>query len=206
MRSEHSSCHAERSEGSAARAEHLFRARILRCAQNDNQVGVTSHTARQDAPRGEAHYTGRSSTIPCHPQSATHYSPLTIHYSFLAYTPLVVEIRLIGVRGVGEVRPGDEPAALLVEAFERQGERFQSGDVLVVTQKIVSKAEGRLVDLRTVEPSPFARAIAPRLGKGPRHVEVILRESARVVRMDRGVLIAETHHGLVCANAGVDAS
>ncbi|HYU17162.1 MAG TPA: coenzyme F420-0:L-glutamate ligase, partial [Chloroflexota bacterium] len=154
----------------------------------------------------EAHYTGRSSTIPCHPQSATHYSPLTTHYSFLAYTPLVVEIRLIGVRGVGEVRPGDEPAALLVEAFERQGERFQSGDVLVVTQKIVSKAEGRLVDLATVEPSDTARQLSEISKRDPRQIEVALRESARIVRMERGVLISETSHGFICANAGVDGS
>jgi coenzyme F420-0:L-glutamate ligase/coenzyme F420-1:gamma-L-glutamate ligase len=81
-----------------------------------------------------------------------------------------------------------------------------SGDIVIVTQKIVSKAEGRLVDLSTVEPSAFARQFADAQGKDPRHVEVVLRESRRIVKMERGVLIAETHHGFICANAGVDAS
>jgi coenzyme F420-0:L-glutamate ligase/coenzyme F420-1:gamma-L-glutamate ligase len=80
------------------------------------------------------------------------------------------------------------------------------GDVVVITQKVVSKAEGRLVDLRDVVPSPFAQTLAGQWGKDPRHVEVVLRESVRVVRMDRGVIICETRHGYVCANAGVDAS
>jgi len=79
-------------------------------------------------------------------------------------------------------------------------------DVLVVTHKIVSKAEGRLVDLRTVEPSTLAKGYATRYGKDPRQIEVVLRESRRIVRMDRGIIISETHHGFVCANAGVDAS
>jgi coenzyme F420-0:L-glutamate ligase/coenzyme F420-1:gamma-L-glutamate ligase len=83
---------------------------------------------------------------------------------------------------------------------------LRSGDVLVVTHKIVSKAEGRLVDLRTVEPSALAKGYATRYGKDPRQIEVVFRESRRIVRMDRGIVISETHHGFVCANAGVDAS
>jgi coenzyme F420-0:L-glutamate ligase/coenzyme F420-1:gamma-L-glutamate ligase len=83
---------------------------------------------------------------------------------------------------------------------------LRSGDVLVVTHKIVSKAEGRLVDLNTVEPSALAKEYAARWGKDPRQIEVVFRESRRVVRMDRGVVISETRHGFVCANAGVDAS
>jgi coenzyme F420-0:L-glutamate ligase/coenzyme F420-1:gamma-L-glutamate ligase len=109
------------------------------------------------------------------------------------------------MRGIGEVRAGDDVAALIAEAAAT-GEGLASGDVVVVTQKIVSKAEGRLVDLATVEPSAFARQFAAAQGKDPRHVEVVLRESRRIVKMDRGVLISETHHGFVCANAGVDAS
>lgn len=116
------------------------------------------------------------------------------------------EVRVIGLEGVPEVRPGDDLAGLILSALNRQGLQLQDGDVVVVTQKVVSKAEGRLVDLTTVEPSAFALNIASRTGKDPRHVEVVLRESARIVRMDRGVLIAETRHGFVCANAGVDAS
>ncbi len=116
------------------------------------------------------------------------------------------EVRVIGVEGIPEVRPGDDLVGLILAALDRQGLRLEDGDVVVVTQKVVSKAEGRIVDLTTVEPSAFARNVAGRTGKDPRHVEVILRESVRVVRMDRGVIITETRHGFVCANAGVDAS
>ena len=116
------------------------------------------------------------------------------------------EVRLIGLTGLPEVKPGDNLAACIAEAAARQGLALQDGDVLVVTQKVVSKAEGRLVDLRTVEPSDLARRIAAETGKDPRQVEVVLRESRRIVRMDRGVIITETKHGFVCANAGVDFS
>jgi coenzyme F420-0:L-glutamate ligase/coenzyme F420-1:gamma-L-glutamate ligase len=115
-------------------------------------------------------------------------------------------LQIIGVRGVGEVRPGDEPGALLLTAFEGQGERFRDGDVLVVTQKIISKAEGRLVSLEGIEPSETALELTAISGRDPRQVEVALRESARIVRKERGVLISETSHGFICANAGVDAS
>jgi coenzyme F420-0:L-glutamate ligase/coenzyme F420-1:gamma-L-glutamate ligase len=113
---------------------------------------------------------------------------------------------IIGITGIPEVRPGDDLAALIVRAAHATGIPLQEGDIVVVTQKVVSKAEGCLVDLATVEPSPFAHHIARLWGKDPRHVEVILRQSRRIVRMDRGVLICETHHGFICANAGVDAS
>jgi len=119
-------------------------------------------------------------------------------------------LRLFGLHGLPEVRPGDDLAALILAALDRGGEegtgRLRPGDVVVVTQKIVSKAEGRLVDLATVEPSPFAVQAARASGKDPRYLEVVLRETRRIVRMDRGVLICETHHGFVCANAGVDES
>src|SRR5438128_10057914 len=113
---------------------------------------------------------------------------------------------VIGVEGIGEVRPGDDIARLIVEAAKRQGTPVVSGDLLVIGQKIVSKAEGRLVELGDIQPSAIALAMAPGLAKDPRLVEVILRESRRVVRMDKGVLITETHHGWICANAGVDQS
>jgi coenzyme F420-0:L-glutamate ligase / coenzyme F420-1:gamma-L-glutamate ligase len=115
-------------------------------------------------------------------------------------------IQILPLHGIAEVHPGDDLAALLQEAAERSGAAFCMGDVLVVAQKIVSKAEGRLLALDTVTPSPFAEAYAEIYGKDARHVEVVLRETRRVVRMDHGVLIVETNHGLVCANAGVDAS
>jgi len=116
------------------------------------------------------------------------------------------QVQIIGVAGMPEVRPGDDLAALILEAVRGQGLDIEDGDVVVVTQKIVSKAEGRLVHLRTVEPSPQALELAVRTGKDPRLLEVILRESRRIVRQERGVIICETKHGFVCANAGVDTS
>jgi coenzyme F420-0:L-glutamate ligase / coenzyme F420-1:gamma-L-glutamate ligase len=105
--------------------------------------------------------------------------------------------------GLPEVRPGDDLAALLAAA---RGGPFASGEVLVVAHKVVSKAEGAVRALAGVRPSPEAAALGERLGKDPRVVQVVLDESAEVVRAERGVLITRTHHGFVCANAGVDAS
>ena len=119
---------------------------------------------------------------------------------------MAVEVQVIGIAGMPEVRPGDDLAALILEAARGQGVEIEDGDVLVVTQKIVSKAEGRLVDLREVEPSPQAQEMAARTGKDARLLEVILGESQRIVRQERGVIICETKHGFVCANAGVDTS
>lgn len=110
---------------------------------------------------------------------------------------------MLGIEGFPEVHAGDDLNSMISGAVAGD---LQTGDVLVVTHKIVSKAEGRLVDLRTVEPSTLAKDYATRYGKDPRQIEVVLRESRRIVRMDRGIIISETHHGFVCANAGVDAS
>lgn len=116
-------------------------------------------------------------------------------------------IHMLPLRGLPEVREGDDLSALLVAAAGLAPVHgLQSGDVVVVTHKIVAKAEGCSVDLRGVEPSPFAQSIATKWGKDARQVEVVLRESSRIVRMDRGVLICETRHGFICANAGVDRS
>ena len=112
-------------------------------------------------------------------------------------------IQILPVEGIPEVRPGDDLARIIVDVA---GDDLQPGDVLIVTHKIVSKVENRLVDLRTIEPSALAKGFAAEHGKDPRQVEVVLRESRRIVRMDRGVIISETRHGFVCANAGVDAS
>jgi len=113
---------------------------------------------------------------------------------------------VIGVEGIGEVRPGDDVARVVVDAAARQGTPLATGDVVVLSQKIVSKAEGRLLNLAAVTPSTMATTFATELGRDPRLIEVILRESRRIVRMDRGVLVTETRHGWVCANAGVDQS
>lgn len=110
------------------------------------------------------------------------------------------------VRGLPELLPGDDLAALLLDALRAQGTLPQTGDVLVVAQKAVSKAEGSRVALSAVQPSPQAQEWAEQWGKDARQVEVVLRESARIVRMERGLIISETRHGFVCANAGVDHS
>lgn len=115
-------------------------------------------------------------------------------------------IQLIPVTGMGEIRPGDNLAEMIVGSASRIGLQPQSGDVVIVAQKVVSKSEGRLVDLRTVEPSTQAVEIARFQGRDPRLVEVILAESNSLLRVDRYVLITETRHGFICANAGVDRS
>jgi coenzyme F420-0:L-glutamate ligase/coenzyme F420-1:gamma-L-glutamate ligase len=113
---------------------------------------------------------------------------------------------VIGVTGIGEVQPGDDVARIVVDAAARQRTPIAGSDVLVLSQKIISKSEGRLLNLNDVTPSSMATTFATELGRDPRLIEVILRESRRVVRMDRGVLVTETRHGWVCANAGVDQS
>jgi coenzyme F420-0:L-glutamate ligase/coenzyme F420-1:gamma-L-glutamate ligase len=115
-------------------------------------------------------------------------------------------IELLAVEGVPHVQPGDDLAAVLAAALRRSGLALQRGDVLAVAQKIVSKAEGRFVELADVRPSPEAAKIAAEIDKDPRIVEVILSESTRVVRKRRGLLIVEHRLGFVMANAGVDQS
>ena len=116
------------------------------------------------------------------------------------------DIQLSAIRGIPEIRPGDDLGWLIARAAETQGFQLMDGDIVVVAQKIVSKAEGRLVNLGSVTPSDFAREIGARQNRDPRLVEVVLNESANIVRMDDHVMITETKHGFVCANAGVDRS
>jgi coenzyme F420-0:L-glutamate ligase/coenzyme F420-1:gamma-L-glutamate ligase len=118
----------------------------------------------------------------------------------------VTNIELIGVPGIPEVVVGDDIAALTARGLRDASIKVGDGDVFVVAQKIISKAEGRVVNLDSIEPSPRARDWASAFDKDPRVVEVVLRESKRIVRMERGVLISETSHGFICANAGVDTS
>jgi coenzyme F420-0:L-glutamate ligase / coenzyme F420-1:gamma-L-glutamate ligase len=104
------------------------------------------------------------------------------------------------------VQTGDDLAALIIRGFERTAFVLEHGDIVVVCQKIVSKAEGRVVELKGIEPSEFASTVARRWEKDPRVVELVLRQTNRIVRNDRGVIIVETGPGWVCANAGVDES
>ena len=110
------------------------------------------------------------------------------------------ELRVLPVQGIPEVRGGDRVGQLIAERAE-----LQPGDVVVISQKVISKAEGRVVRLDSVTPSEKARELAEKLGKEPELVELVLSESREILREDR-VLITETHHGLVCANAGIDSS
>ncbi len=118
---------------------------------------------------------------------------------------------VVPLEAIPEIAAGDDLPTILAEALDTTLREAALGparedDVLVVTQKVVSKAEGAVVDLRTVDPRPEAVAFARDYDRDPRQIEVVLREARRVVRMERGVLITETRHGFVCANGGVDAS
>ena len=115
-------------------------------------------------------------------------------------------VSIIAVEGLPEITEGADLAAMIDEAQTAAGDPLADGDVVIVTSKIVSKSEGRTVDLDTVIPSPFARDFAERWEKEPGVVELVLRESKRVVRQVGPVLITETRHGFVCANSGVDQS
>lgn len=113
---------------------------------------------------------------------------------------------MIGLRGMPVVNPGDDLSKMIVEAARSSGVGIENGDILVVAQKIVSKAENRLVRLADVAPSQRAVQVAETYCKDPRQVEVVLRESKKAIRIRDGHLIMETKHGFVCANAGVDLS
>ena len=120
-----------------------------------------------------------------------------------ALLPDAEGVRIIPVTTLPEIAPGESLAPLLCDSLAPLA---RPGDVAIVTHKIVSKAEGRVVELSSVEPSPLAVEFGSAWSKDPRQVEVVLRESKRVVRMVRGLIIAETRHGFICANAGVDLS
>jgi coenzyme F420-0:L-glutamate ligase / coenzyme F420-1:gamma-L-glutamate ligase len=105
-----------------------------------------------------------------------------------------------------EINPGDDLAALISSSLREQNCRVMRNDIFVVAQKIVSKAEGRIVLLESVKPSRKAADWADQWGKNPRVVELVLRESKSILRMERGIIVSETQHGFICANAGVDAS
>jgi coenzyme F420-0:L-glutamate ligase/coenzyme F420-1:gamma-L-glutamate ligase len=115
------------------------------------------------------------------------------------------ELGVLGLAGLPEIAAGDDLGALIAGALPA-GDGVREGDVLVIAHKAISKAEGRVRRLADVEPGPRAQVLAQQGGKDPRHVQVVLDETREVLRAERGVLICLTHHGFVCANAGVDAS
>jgi coenzyme F420-0:L-glutamate ligase/coenzyme F420-1:gamma-L-glutamate ligase len=117
-------------------------------------------------------------------------------------------LEAIAIGGLGEIEPGDDLPSLIADALAAAPDvlPLRDDDILVVTQKIVSKAEGAIVDLTTVEPRAEAVDYARRFDRDPRQVEIVLREAKRIVRMENGLIITETHHGFVCANGGIDAS
>jgi len=117
-------------------------------------------------------------------------------------------VEAVAIEGLGEIVPGDDLPALIADALAASTGvlPLRDDDVLVVTQKVVSKAEGAIVDLTTIEPRPVAVEFARRYDRDARQVEVVLREAKRVIRMANGVVITETPHGFVCANGGIDAS
>jgi coenzyme F420-0:L-glutamate ligase/coenzyme F420-1:gamma-L-glutamate ligase len=119
---------------------------------------------------------------------------------------MVPTVQIIPLQGLPEIAPGDDLAGLILRTAKSHDLAVRDGDIIVVAQKIVSKAEGRLVRLADIVPSGHARAFAAEHGKDPHLVEVVLRESRRILKMERGIIVAETGHGFICANAGVDAS
>lgn len=116
------------------------------------------------------------------------------------------QIQVIPIKGLPIIREGDDLALLICQAAKNQGTPIQNDDVLVITHVVVARAEGNIVDLKTVTPSEFAKTVAKTTGKDPKLVEIILRESKSIIRMKNGKLITETKQGLVCANAGIDQS
>lgn len=115
-------------------------------------------------------------------------------------------VRVLPIRGIPEITPGADLTAEILRACRRQRSPLRAGDILVVTHKVVSKAEGKWVELAGIKASPRARAWARKYPVDARVIELALREAGRIVRMEKGVLITQTRHGLVCANSGVDLS
>ena len=115
-------------------------------------------------------------------------------------------ITIIGLKGFPLINEGDDLGRIIVETAKKQDIIIEENDVIVVSQKIVSKAEGLTMNLKEVNPSELAKHIAVQTNRDPRHVEIILRETNTIVKMKNNHLIVETKHGFICANAGVDKS
>src|SRR6266550_1712778 len=112
-------------------------------------------------------------------------------------------LTILPVTRIPDIKKGDDLGKLIVSRVEDQGDEFKQGDIAVISQKIVSKAEGRILPLSKITPSEFAETIANETGKDPRQVEAVLRESRKIIRMKSGHLITETSHGFICANTGL---
>lgn len=129
-----------------------------------------------------------------------------------SYNPDSQQVQAIAVLGIPDINPGDNLSGEILQALNAQGEALQDGDILVIAHKVVSKAEGNVIDLEQVQPSVEAHDLAAQLNKDPAKIEVILQESSRVVRtrkrpdQDEGLIIAQHKLGFICANAAVDES
>ena len=126
-------------------------------------------------------------------------------------TKTAQQISLIPIKGIPEIQPNDDLAAIIDNATTESGLTIEQGDILVVAQKIISKAENRITDLNDITPSPYAHMLSKEVSKDPRLIEVILSETTKIIKMDqrkpeKGRLIVETRGGVISANAGVDAS
>jgi coenzyme F420-0:L-glutamate ligase / coenzyme F420-1:gamma-L-glutamate ligase len=143
-----------------------------------------------------------------HPPQILHISRSKTRIKAVPYRlkTMFPQISVIGLAGIPEIVAGDDLSALIVEATSKANLEIQERDVFVIAQKVVSKAEGRIIELDSVTPSQEASEWAKQFDKDARMVEVVRRESRRIVRQERGVMICETHHGFICANAGVDNS
>ena len=117
-----------------------------------------------------------------------------------------IPITIFGLVGIPEIRSGDNLGKMILDAISRNGMEFRDRDVIVVTQKIVSKAENRFKRINDIVASRSADQLAKKLGRDPRYVQMILDESRRVIKAERGIIITETKHGLICANSGIDQS
>jgi coenzyme F420-0:L-glutamate ligase / coenzyme F420-1:gamma-L-glutamate ligase len=144
--------------------------------------------------------------------SAKQYSPTSVRSNYILYSVIETynilksRIEIIPVPISSDIRPGDNLDLIILDSVKKANEFLSDGDVIIVAQKVVSKSEGRLVDLRVVNPSSRSLHIAKQYDKDPRLIELILNESVDVLRLARGMLIVETKRGLICANAGVDQS
>ncbi len=117
-----------------------------------------------------------------------------------------MEIKIIGIPKLPLIREGENLAELIIKACNEEGLKIEEGDILVVAETIVSKAEGNIINLKEIKPSPKAKRLAEKTGKDPRLVEAIIKESEEIIRVGHDFIVSETKHGFICANAGVDES